>query len=213
MVPRDAIVFSGPAPRQLRGPRDAMVPEVSCYPDASDGLIHFRNTLTLPTITLTLDSDPVILESISQDARGVLHPRGGPRIGRRAGGLSLARGGDAGGGLDRRRRKDRWTIEDYWKPKDGRRSPATSPRCRSTTLTVTPDDPAGGVGDHHVLERPGGGGRGPMTPTATGITFQEQRFITANTVKAAGDPRDAHGRHRRTTIRDTPATRSGGSQG
>ncbi len=183
VVPREPIVFSG---RLLDNCADLVCqwcPKYSCYPDASDGLIHFRNTLTQSTITLTLDTDPVILESLSK-THGECYTRVVIRGGADVQGayLSLAEGT-----LEARWSapdQAAWTIDDFWMPKNGA-SAGDITTMSSTVLTVTADDAAEAWGTTTYWSDLGGI-VWAFDPTAAGITFQEERYVVANSVKAAG---------------------------
>lgn len=151
--------------------------------DPADGSIKIKSQLTdLTPLTLTLDSDPIVVDRLSRDhsecfTRVVY--RGGPDV--QAAyldfhDLGLAKGWSGGD-------ESTYLETDFTQPKDAADLGGVT-AVTSTTLTVQSDDAARTWGANYwsgvVAEVCA------YNPAATGLTFCESRRITACTALSAG---------------------------
>lgn len=146
------------------------------------GVIRVINTTTLGATTLTLDTDPVILGSISEDTsecytQVILRGRDdveGAYLSLHDG--TLVEGWSAGD-------EAAWKIDDFLHPKSGWDTGDIT-AITSTTITVQSDSATRtwGVNFWSGIQ----GQVALIDPVATGITGFEYRHITANTALTAG---------------------------
>lgn len=187
------------------------MPAYQAYVDESDQLIHIKNTRSLTALTLTLDSDPVTIDNLTKDhgecfTKVVL--RGQADI--QAAYLSTSEGTLEQGWTSTEQAD--WTIQDFWQPKDAA-SIGDVNSMTSTVLTVQSDVSTetwatnywNGIGAEVWA----------FDPAATGITFGEQRAITACTSLSAGgtstitvDPAFSNSGYTRYVVRGTRTSES-----
>ena len=181
VVPPEPVTASGRLWDSLADILTQWMPNHAIWSDAA-GLVHVNDTSALPSTTLTLDTDPVTLESITKDhseaftqvtLRGAANVQGAY--------LSLGEGTLAWDQLPAD--EATFTILDFYSPKGAADAGPVS-SMTSTTLTLTSDDPTQtwGVNDLSTM----GAYVWAFDPVAVGIGFSEQVTVTANTSLSAG---------------------------
>lgn len=147
------------------------------------GLIHVANTFTgLTGVTLTLDSDPVVLDSISRDHSECFTQaiaRGGANI--QGAYLRLSDGSLTAAWTSSQ--QSAWTVTDYYQPKSGYDTGSIS-SMTSTTITITSDTSTEAWATNYwgIAEAT----LWVLNTSATGITFQEMRTVISCTSMTAG---------------------------
>lgn len=183
VTPRDPVHLSGGLWGMVRALLSQWCNKYAAWIEPADGKIRVASQLGgLTPLTLTLDADPITVESLSRDhsecyTRLVL--RGGPDV--QAAYLTSEDGGWAKGWTGPQEAD--WTYADYLQPRDSADVGAIT-AVGSTTLTVQSDEPArewdanfwAGVAAEVVA----------YDPVATGITYSESRRIVSNTAMTAG---------------------------
>jgi hypothetical protein len=182
VTPPEAVYLSG---RLIDSAADLVAtwaPKFALYPCAADGKIHVVNTLTLPATTLTLDLDPITLDSVSkthQECYTAVKARGAADV--QAAYLTYLLGTLAAGWTMAAQLV--WTIQDFLNPK-GAADGGVITGMTSTTLTIQSDDAA----VHWILDywQPLDAYVIAFDPLAGSIGFSEQKRITSNTALIAG---------------------------
>lgn len=183
VVPPDPVHLSGGLWGMIGALLTQWCNKYAAWIEPSTGTVRIRSRLDgLTPLTLTLDADPITVESLSRDhsecaTRLVL--RGGPDV--QAAYLTFADETLAKGWTGPQEAD--WTWADYIRPKDSADVGAIS-AVGSTTLTIASDDAArawpanfwSGVVAEVVC----------YDPVAVGITFGESRRIVSNTAMTAG---------------------------
>lgn len=182
VVPNAPIVVSGRLMSAIADLISQWAPKYWCYCSAIDGKIHIQDTLTLPDTTLTLDSDPVTLDSLGkshQECYTKVIIRGNADV--QGAFLSLGYNTLQAGWTAAQQAA--WTIADYNQPR-GAFDKGNINSMSSTTLTVASFDATrtwalnywNGIGAVVYA----------INPLAPGITCQEQARVTACTALTAG---------------------------
>jgi hypothetical protein len=146
------------------------------------GLIHVKDTSILPATTLTLDTDPITLESITKDHSECFTSvvlRGQADV--QAAYLSLGEHTIKWDQLPADAAS--WTIANFYSPK-GASDAGDILSMTSNSLTVKSDDAALTFAVNKLSDI--GAFIWAYDPLATGIEFQEQVAATANTALTAG---------------------------
>lgn len=183
VVPPEPVALNGGLWGMVRALVARWCNKYACWIDPADGKVKVKSRLGgLTPLTLTLDSDPVTVESISRDhseCAGRVKIRGGPDV--QAAFLAAGDGTWEKGWSPAA--EAAWTYADFLQPRDSA-DLGTVTDLSSTTVTVKSDVAArtwavnfwSGIGAEIVA----------YDPLATGIAFGESRRITACTALSAG---------------------------
>lgn len=182
VVPTTQVNLSGGLWGMVRALLAQWCNKYAAWIDPATGKIRVASRLDgLTPLTLTLDEDPITVESISRDHSECgtrLVFRGGPDV--QAAYLDFADGGIAKGWTGPQ--EAAWTWADYIQPRDSA-DVGSITAVGSTTLTVASDDPARTWDANHwsgvVAEVV------CYDPSAAGITWGESRRIVSNTALSA----------------------------
>lgn len=182
-VPNEPVILTGCLWNAVRSLLAQWCNKYAAWIDPSDGKIYVRNLLTLTANTLTLDSDPIVVDSLSRDNSECFTSvvaRGGADV--QAAFLTLTKDATLVAKWTALQ-QSAWSYADFISPKDAADMGDVT-AMTSTTLTVTSDSAATfwavnywGPIDAEVVA---------YDPAATGITFSESRRITSNTALSAG---------------------------
>jgi hypothetical protein len=183
VVPPDAVTISGRLWDSMADLLTQWMPNHAIWSDGA-GLIHVRDTSVFPATTITLDSDPVILSSITKDhsecfTQAIL--RGDAEI--QAAYLSLGEATLKWAQLPADAAT--WTILDFYNPK-GAADAGNILSMTSSSLTVKSDDPTAHAPVNYLSDI--GSFVWAYDPLATGINFSEQVAATASTAFSSGGP-------------------------
>lgn len=182
-VPNEPVYLAGGLWNGVRQLLFQWCNKYACWIDPSDGKIHVKNQLTLPTTTLTLDSDPFVIDSLSRDNSECFTKvvnRGAANI--QAAYLTLTKDATLTYGWTGPKQAS-WTYSDYLSPKNAADVGAVT-SMSSTTLTVTSDNAARAWITNYWS--PLNAEVVAYDPAATGIAFSESRRIVSNTSLTAG---------------------------
>lgn len=183
VTPPDPVHLSGGLWGMLRSLLTRWCNKYAIWIEPATGKVRVASRLDgLTPLTLTLDSDPVTIESLSRDhsecaSRLVL--RGGPDV--QAAYLTFDDGTLAKGWTGPQ--EAAWTYADFVRPRDSADVGAITV-VGSTTLTVASDDAARAWAANSWSDA--AAEVVAYDPTAVGITWGESRRIVANTAMTAG---------------------------
>lgn len=181
VVPPEPVIIQGRLWNQVTELISLWCNKYAAWIDGT-GYIHVQSQLTFANRTITLDYEPAVLDQISQDTsecytRVVV--RGGAWI--EGAYLSLKEGTLTQGWTPAQQAS--WTLNDFYNPKGSSDAGAVQTET-STTLVLKSDDGTKTFATNALATL--NAEVWAYNPLATGITFTEQRRVTANTALAAG---------------------------
>lgn len=183
VVPPEPVVISGKLWPAIENLLAQWCNKYAIWISASDGLVHIANTFTgLSAQTLTLDTDPIILDSIGQDHSECFTQvvvRGGADI--QGVYLRLSDSTIEYGWTGTQ--QTNWTLSDFTMPKDAADTGSIT-SMTSTTITVTSDDATKTWATNYWATQMAY--VWAYNPAASGINFWEERAVTACGSMSAG---------------------------